>query len=179
MTVIAGIPIPSDSPVFLAVVGIHVLLGLVCTITGIVAMLMVKGRGRHSDVGTIYYWCLSGVFVTAIGLSIVRLPEDYHLAILAALSFGSAYFGRRALRHRWRNWPVLHLSGMGTSYILLMTAFYVDNGKNLPLWRELPQIAFWILPGAIGIPIILFVKARHPLTRTGPTGEPQRETPFP
>ena len=28
---------------------------------------------------------------------------------------------------------------MGASYILLLTAFYVDNGKNLPLWRELPE----------------------------------------
>lgn len=171
MTVIAGIPIPSDSPVFLAVVGVHVLLGLASTIAGTVAMLMVKGRGRHSDFGTIYYWCLSGVFVTAIGLSIVRWSEDYHLAILAALSFGSAYLARRAIRHRWPNWPVLHLAGMGASYILLMTAFYVDNGKNLPLWRELPQIAFWILPGAIGIPIILSVKARHPLMKEGRAGE--------
>ena len=169
MTVVAGIPIPSDSPVFLAGVGIHVLFGLACTIAGIAAMLVVKGRGRHSDFGTIYYWCLSAVFVTAIGLSIVRWSEDYHLAILAALSFGSAHFARRAIRHRWRNWAVLHLWGMGASYILLMTAFYVDNGKNLPLWRDLPQIAFWIFPSAIGIPIILYVMARHPLMQTRPS----------
>ena len=43
---------------------------------------------------------------------------------------------------------------MGVSYILLLTAFYVDNGKSLPLWKELPSIAYWILPGAIGGPII-------------------------
>ena len=43
---------------------------------------------------------------------------------------------------------------MGASYILTLTAFYVDNGKNLPLSRELPQIAFWLLPGAIGAPLI-------------------------
>jgi hypothetical protein len=42
----------------------------------------------------------------------------------------------------------MHISGMGASYVLLLTAFYVDNGKNLPLWRELPQWAFWILPSA-------------------------------
>jgi hypothetical protein len=41
------------------------------------------------------------------------------------------------------------------------TAFYVDNGKNLPLWRELPEIAFWFLPSAIGVPLILY--ALHPL----------------
>ncbi len=55
MTVIGGIPIPSTSPIFLAVVGIHVLLGLACTIIGIVAMLSLKGRGRHSNFGTIYF----------------------------------------------------------------------------------------------------------------------------
>ena len=163
VTVIAGIPIPSTSPIFLAVVGVHVLLGMVCTVTGAVAMLSAKSRGQHSDFGTIYYWCLSGVFVTAVGLSAVRWTENYHLFILAVLSFGAAYFGRKALRHRWREWPSLHLTGMGTSYILLLTAFYVDNGKNLPLWRELPQIAFWLLPSAIGVPIILYALRRHPV----------------
>ncbi|MGC1696795.1 MAG: hypothetical protein WA743_16165, partial [Pseudolabrys sp.] len=51
------------------------------------------------------------------------------------------------------------------SYILLLTAFYVDNGKNLPLWKQLPQFAFWLLPSAIGIPIIVYVLLRHPLIR--------------
>lgn len=165
VTVIAGIPIPSTSPLFLAVVGFHVLLGVVCTVTGIVAMLSTKGRGRHPNFGTIYYWCLSGVFVTALGLSVVRWAEDYHLAILGALSFGAAYFGRQAVQNRSRNWPSLHLSAMGASYVLLLTAFYVDNGKNLPLWRELPQIAFWLLPSAIGVPIILYAMWRHPVVR--------------
>ncbi|MGC1459237.1 MAG: hypothetical protein WA825_13245, partial [Steroidobacteraceae bacterium] len=63
--VVAGIELPFRDPVFLAVVGIHVLLGLVCAITGIVAMLSTKGRGRHPLFGSVYFWCLSGVFVTA------------------------------------------------------------------------------------------------------------------
>jgi len=52
---------------------------------------------------------------------------------------------------------------MGASYVFMLTAFYVDNGKNLPLWKELPQIAFWLLPGAIGVPLILSALFRHPL----------------
>ncbi len=103
--------------------------------------------------------------MTAVGLSVVRWGEDYHLAILGTLSFAAAYFGRNALRHRWRNWPSLHLSAMGASYILLLTAFYVDNGKNLPLWRQLPQIAFWVLPTIIGAPIILYTLRTHPSVR--------------
>ena len=35
---LAGIVIPSSDPIFLAVVGVHVFLGLVCTIAGAVAM---------------------------------------------------------------------------------------------------------------------------------------------
>ena len=161
ITVVLGIPIPSDDPVFLGVIGIHILFGLAAVITGAVAMLSTKGRGRHSNWGTIYFWCLSGVFATMSALSFMRWADDYHLFILGALSFASAYFGRTAARRRWRQWPRLHLTGMGASYILLLTAFYVDNGKNLPLWRELPEIAFWLLPSAIGIPLIIYALRRH------------------
>lgn len=167
VTVVGGIPIPSTSPLFLSIVAIHVLLGLSCALTGLVAMLSTKGRGRHSRFGTVYFWCLSGGFVTASALALVRWREDYPLFLLGTLSYAAAYLGRRALRHRWQYWPRLHLIGMGASYILLLTAFYVDNGKNLPLWRELPQIAFWLLPSATGFPIMLYVLRRHVLTREG------------
>src|SRR5262249_9752763 len=110
-----------------------------------------------------YFWCLSGVFITMAALSIMRWAENYHLFVLGMLSFTAAYFGRSAPRRRWRQWPRLHLTGMGASYILMLTAFYVDNGKNLPLWRELPQIAFWLLPSAVGVPLIVHLMFRHPL----------------
>lgn len=163
--VVAGIELPSSDPVFLAVVGIHVLLGLACTITGIVAMLSTKGRGRHPLFGSVYFWCLGGVFVTASALAMVRWTEDYHLFILGTLAFLAAYLGRMARRKRWSNWVKLHITGMGMSYVLLLTAFYVDNGKSLPLWRDLPPVAYWLVPAAIGIPLIIRAVLRHPLAR--------------
>jgi len=163
ITNIAGIDIPSTNPVFLTVVGIHILLGLACVITGAIAMLSQKRAGRHPRNGTIYFWCLGGVFLTASGLAAVRWTEDYHLFILGALSFASAYFGRQARRHRWRHWARLHITGMGASYVLLLIAFYVDNGKSLPLWKELPPIAYWLLPAAVGVPIIVRALLWHPL----------------
>jgi len=54
-TDIAGIEIPSTNPIFLAVVGVHVLLGLACTITGAIAMLSQKRSRRHPRYGTIYF----------------------------------------------------------------------------------------------------------------------------
>jgi hypothetical protein len=166
ITVVGGIPIPSVSPIFLAIVAVHVVLGLACIVTGLAAMLSQKRRGRHSRFGSVYFWCLAAVFATASALALVRWAEDYPLFILGTLSFAAAFFGREALRRRWQNWARLHVVGMGISYVLLLTAFYVDNGKNLPLWRELPQFAFWILPSAIGIPILAYVLRHHSLTRT-------------
>ncbi|CAN7258714.1 hypothetical protein LJR231_001123 [Phyllobacterium sp. LjRoot231] len=162
-TVILGIPIPSTDPVFLAIVGVHVLFGLATATTGAVAMLSQKGRGRHSNWGTLYFWCLFGLFTTMSSLSFIRWAQNYHLFILGTLSFGSAYIGRTAARRRWYQWPRLHLTGMGASYIFMLTAFYVDNGKNLPLWKELPDIAFWFLPGVLGVPLIIYALVRHPL----------------
>jgi len=163
ITDVAGIEIPSTNPVFLTIVGVHVLLGLACVITGAVAMLSQKHAGRHPRNGTIYFWCLAGVFLTAAGLAAVRWAEDYHLFILGALSFAAACLGREARRRRWRHWVRLHITGMGTSYMLLVIAFYVDNGKGLPMWKELPPVTHWLLPAAIAIPLIVRALLWHPL----------------
>ena len=58
--IVAGLEIPSRDPVFLATIGVHVLLGLTCTITGLVAMLSAKRPGRHPRFGSVYFWCLAG-----------------------------------------------------------------------------------------------------------------------
>lgn len=164
-TVVAGIPIPSTSPVFLTIVGFHVLVGLVCVIAGAIAMLSRKRRGRHSTFGAVYFWGLTVLFVSVTALSVLRWAENTHLFVLGVLAFGAAILGRTALRRRWNGWPKLHVAGMGSSYVLMLTAFYVDNGKNLPVWRELPQIAFWIGPAAIGAPLVLHAILRHPVVR--------------
>ncbi len=163
--IVAGIPIPSDAPVFLAILAVHVPAGLISVVAGIVAMLSRKGSGRHPFAGSIYYWALLVVFLSMAALSATRWLDDYELFILGFLSFLAASVGRLARRRRWRLWAPLHITGMGVSYILLLTAFYVDNGRNLPLWRELPQIAFWILPSALGAPILLYALLRHPIAR--------------
>jgi uncharacterized membrane protein len=162
---VAGLPIPSVSPFFLKMVGFHVVVALTCVMTGIAAMASRKGRGRHSTFGTIYYWSLSAVFVSATILAVIRWAEDYHLFILGALSFAAASWGRMALRRRWNRWVRFHITGMGLSYVLLLTAFYVDNGRNLPLWKEFPPIVYWLLPGAVGMPLIVRAALRHPLVR--------------
>jgi hypothetical protein len=54
---------------------------------------------------------------------------------------------------------------MGVSHIVLVTAFHVDNGPHLPLWRELPAIAYWVVPALVGLPIMAYALMRHPRVR--------------
>jgi len=165
-TIIGGIVIPSADPVFLTVViGVHIPLGIASALTGAGAMLCRKGRGRHSSFGLVYFWCLLALFTSATVLSIMRWTENYHLFVLGAASFGCAQFGRSALRRRWRNWVRLHIAGMSMSYVFMLIAFYVDNGKQLPIWKNLPPVTYWLLPLAVAMPIIVRALLWHPLAR--------------
>jgi hypothetical protein len=166
-TVILGIEIPSTDPVFLGIIAIHIPLGLACVIFGAVAMLNPKGRGRHSKAGLIYYWCLGALFVSATLLAVMRWAENYHLFVIGMLAFISAWFGRSALRKRWPYWTRMHITGMGLSYMLMLVAFYVDNGPQLPLWKNLPHFTYWLLPLAVGLPLIIRVLTSHPLRQLG------------
>lgn len=172
----AGIPLPSSAPAFLALLAVHVAAGITCVLAGAVAMLSRKAPGRHPRFGSIYYWSLAIVFPTAVVLSLVRWAEDWHLFVLAVLAFGLAALGRRSIRRQPVPAVRLHMAGMGLSYIVLLTAFYVDNGKNLPVWRELPSIAYWTLPAVIGLPILVWALLRHPKVRdpgrVAPVGRP-------
>ena len=163
MTVILGIQIPSTDPVFLWIVGFHILIGISTVIAGAVAILSRKGRGRHSNFGVVYFWLLTILVSSATILSAMRWEHNYHLFILGLLSFAAALFGRTAAQRRWWQWPRLHLSGMGASYIVMLTAFLVDNGQFLPVWRELPHLALWFVPSVLGLPLLINALVRHPL----------------
>jgi hypothetical protein len=162
-TTIAGITIPSTAPWFLAVVGGHIVVGLACVLSGAAAMLSPKRRGGHSTFGMIYFWCLLVVFTSATALSIARWLEDDVLFYLGALSFAAAFVGRRSARHGGPGWASIHVAGMGLSYIVLLTAFYVDNGKSLPVWKEFSPIVYWLAPSVVGLPLMIWALLRHPV----------------
>ena len=89
----------------------------------------------------------------------MRWAEDYHLFVIGLFALAAAsigYWHRRLHRPGDR----IHISGMGVSYIALLTAFYVDNGKNLPLGKDLPPITYWLVPSVIGLPLVARALAR-------------------
>lgn len=142
------------------VIVIHVAAGLTAVIAGATAMLSAKRPGRHPCAGTIYVLALVVVCTTAVALAIAR-PHTAFLLILGTIALTAAGTGYAARRIRWRGWLGHHILGMATSYIVLLTAFYVDNGPRLPLWNLLPPLTFWFLPATIGIPLLLRALHRH------------------
>jgi hypothetical protein len=147
------------------VVGLHVLVGLLCVVAGAIAMLSPKRSGRHPTFGAIYYWGLVAVFVSATACPWFVGPRIITCSFSGCWRSSPHPSGARRGRRSWPGWVRLHITGMGLSYILLLTAFYVDNGKSLPLWKDFPPIAYWLLPAAVGLPLIIQALFRHPLVR--------------
>lgn len=155
-TAIAG-----TGPVFLAFLAIHVPAGFTAVISGVLAATAPKRHGRHTQAGTVYYRAIAVVFATAAAMATIRPAQDWYLALLGALAFALAAAGRDYRRHPdrrpWHRWPghIPHILAMGGSYVVLLTAFYVDNGKQLPLWDRLPTIVYWLGPTLIGAPLMI------------------------
>jgi hypothetical protein len=99
--VVQGFEIPSDNPFFLTILSIHILAALTCVVTGAMAMLTKKQAGLHPKSGSIYFWSLLIVFVTATIMAVLRWKEDYHLFIFGLIAFSSALIGRTARRNIW------------------------------------------------------------------------------
>ena len=137
--VVLGLPIPSSSPLFLSIVGIHVVAGTICVVAGIMAMLATKRPGRHQLAGSAYFWSLMVVFLSMITPSIMRWPDDNHLLVLGVLSFGAAVIGREARRREIaspsRHWNVRRLHRL-------------THGL---LRRQRPTLACVAPPSAVGV----------------------------
>jgi uncharacterized membrane protein len=165
---IAGLHTASAAPGFLAILAVHVTAALVAGGCGAWLAARRKGDRRHRDTGRVYVLALTVVALTTLGLSAFDIGRDWPLDALGVLAAGLAWAG---IAHRRRHRPgdTGHILAMGGSYVLMLTAFYVDNGKSLPLWRDLPVLAYWLLPAAVGAPLIARAIARH---RTAPLPGP-------
>jgi hypothetical protein len=165
-----GVDIPDAGSLFLVVLAVHVLAGMTSVVAGVLAATARKRQGRHPKAGRIYLWGLGVVFATAAVMSAIRWPEDAHLFAIATVALGLGLFGWRARRMHCPGWPVRHAYGMGGSFIALFTGFYVDNGPRLPLWDRLPHWSYWVIPAAVGIPMIWWALRRF---RVGVSARPR------
>ncbi len=154
---------------------VHIWAGLTTGVTGIVAFSMPKCLRRHHRWGQSYLLAYTVVFLTATILSVQRWQADAYLFFLALTGYGFAlggYAARRLRRASWlmrvfgKQWVIVHIVGMIGSYVVLWTAFFVDNAHFFPGLNRLPSLVFWVLPIMISLPfIVLSVSRFAPKTR--------------
>ena len=148
---------------------VHALAGLTTGVTGVLAFRAPKRPGRHHQWGKSYLWAYTVVFLTATILSVQRMPADAYLLVLATFGYGLALGGYAARRFRQepiamhivgKQWVVVHIIGVIGSYMVLWTAFYVDNAHLIPGLKELPTLTFWVLPTLIALPFLVLSLSR-------------------
>jgi hypothetical protein len=119
---ILGTDVGSTAPAFLAFLAIHVLSGITAVASGAIAAITRKGSPRHIHAGHWYYRAITVVFTTATILAAMRWRQDYDLFILGAAAFTAATIGYQHRRRR-RPGDTGHIVGMGTAYVVMLTAF--------------------------------------------------------
>ena len=148
---------------------VHSLAGLPTAITGIVSFSAPKRRGRHVRWGIRYVWAYTVVFLTATVLSVQHWEADAYLFVLATLGYGFALGGYGAQRFRQeplmrrvfgKKRVVAYLVGVIGSYVVLWTAFFVDNAHPIPALNQIPPLAFWVLPTVIALPGLSVSRSR-------------------
>ncbi len=147
---------------------VHALAALTAGVTGVITFSRPKRGVRHPKWGVRYLWTYTVVFLTAIILSVRDLPTDAYLVVLATIGYGAALggYGARHFRQEpWlrvlgKQWISVHIVGMIGSYVVLWTAFYVDNAHLIPGLKELPTLTFWVLPSLIALPFLVLSLSR-------------------
>jgi hypothetical protein len=163
---ILGLQLPKMGPAFYLILAVHVPAGLAAVVFGAIAALSRKGSRRHVRAGLLYFRALLVVVLTAAILAAMRWREDFHLLLIGLVSLIAACRGHLSRqRHRPGHGP--HIRGMGLSYVAMLTAFYVDNGAQLPVWNRLPHLTYWLLPIAVGGPVILWALFQARTTGAG------------
>src|SRR5262249_26157756 len=106
---------------------VHVAAGIVCTVSGIVAMLTPKRAGRHPSAGTVYYWGLVVVFLTMAALSVLRWTENMHLSFAKTSSARQVVDPSALIRREFQSVTRLLLD------LLRLLPFLVGGSRQLAL----------------------------------------------
>ena len=117
---------------------IHVLAGTIALLCSAIAVSSEKGKKFHVLSGRTYFWCMVGIFLTAIPMSIIN--SNIFLFLIAIFSFYLAFAGMRFAKNRkgiattidWIAVSLMILSGLGM-WVLAVIYFINDNFQYITL----------------------------------------------
>ena len=117
---------------------IHILAGTIALLCAALAVSSEKGKKFHVLSGRTYFWCMVGIFLTAIPMSIIN--SNTFLFLIAIFSFYLAFAGMRFAKKRkgiattidWIAVSLMILSGLGM-WALAIIYFINDNSQYITL----------------------------------------------
>ena len=117
---------------------IHILAGTIALLCAALAVSSEKGKKFHVLSGRTYFWCMVGIFLTAIPMSIIN--SNTFLFLIAIFSFYLAFAGMRFAKNRkgiattidWIAVSLMTLSGLGM-WALAIIYFINDNSQYITL----------------------------------------------
>jgi hypothetical protein len=136
---------------------LHVASGAVALALGPLALLLAARRRRGAaQLRDAYHWTVLVVCATATVVSVLAWARLWWLVPIAVLSYGLALAGHLGNRRHWPLWMRAH--AWGGSYIALVTALLV---VSVPDGSPVLETVAWILPAAVGVPLIVRVHTRR------------------
>ncbi|WP_299039052.1 DUF2306 domain-containing protein [uncultured Pseudokineococcus sp.] len=142
----------------------HVVAGGLGLLLGPVVMALPKRRDRHGLAGRVYVPVAVVMTTTALGLFALDPGRLWGLALIAAATLVTALSGASLARRRPRGWVPAHIRLMGASYLSFVTAFLLTQWSS-PL--------AWILPTAVGTPLMALAVSRLPPGMRATGGRPR------
>ncbi len=125
----------------------HIVAGCVGLVIGPVAVLRVRRTAAQVRVELGYQLAVGVLCATAIGLTFYE-PGLWWLALVAVAMAVAARVGWVLSRRRPPRWRSRRLKLLGGSYVAFVTGFLVVATGS---------VVAWVLPSAIGIPIIRYL----------------------
>ena len=117
---------------------IHILAGTIALLCAALAVSSEKGKKFHVLSGRTYFWCMVGIFLTAIPMSIIN--SNIFLFLIAIFSFYLAFAGMRFAKNRkgiattidYIAVSLMILSGLGM-WVLAVIYFINENSQYITL----------------------------------------------
>ena len=113
---------------------VHAITGSISLVTGFISIVTKKGSPLHKKAGKIYFWCMTGVFIT--GIIIAGYQFNRFLFLIAFLSYYSVFSGVRALKlkqlHKgqkaqWYDWTAGIVNAVANLFFVGLGVYYLNK----------------------------------------------------
>jgi hypothetical protein len=141
---------------------IHIIAGFLSLITGFISMLNRKGGKQHRLTGKLFFWGMTGVFITSVVIALLKglaflLMVGFFSYYLAASGYRSLYLKKLHLDQKagWPDWLISSIGILsGAALVIFSVGWFIHRGA----WGFVP-LAFGTLILVTGISdMIVFVR---------------------